>query len=132
MRGATFLALRCSRKARSTAPQQLSHIVGMALALSILPGPTSFSSISHESTPTAPAVRPTILASAAASWKVVLTGGMHPPGRYAAAMAYDPLDGYVVLFGGVHVGVFLGDTWTFPTGTWSRCFIPHPPNRSVA
>jgi len=46
-----------------------------------------------------------------------------PTARYGAAFADDPVDGYVVLFGG-YLGVsysgVLNDTWTFQGGTWSR------------
>ena len=40
-----------------------------------------------------------------------------PIGRDGAGMAYDPVDGYTVLFGGMDsIGIYLNDTWTF-TGT---------------
>ncbi len=46
-----------------------------------------------------------------------------PPPRFDGQMAYDPLDGYVVLFGGIPDGscsTTLGDTWTFSGGQWTQ------------
>jgi Kelch motif len=42
-----------------------------------------------------------------------------PPARFAAAMAYDPADGYVVLWGGQNASTQFNDTWTFVGGQWS-------------
>lgn len=43
-----------------------------------------------------------------------------PAPRADAMMAYDPADGYVVLFGGVSSeGTALGDTWTYRGGIWT-------------
>ncbi|MFI5418681.1 MAG: kelch repeat-containing protein [Candidatus Lutacidiplasmatales archaeon] len=57
-----------------------------------------------------------------------------PPGMWEGSMAYDPLDGYMVLFGGAnlswgaHQGVF-NQTWTFSKGQWAQI---HPsPSPSV-
>ena len=44
-----------------------------------------------------------------ANW-IKLHPASSPVGRWAAAMAYDPLDQGLVLFGGYGVGT-LGDTW---------------------
>ena len=41
-----------------------------------------------------------------------------PPDRYLASMAYDPILGEVVLFGGVGL-VYYNDTWGFVHGQWS-------------
>lgn len=51
-----------------------------------------------------------------------LTGdvGPAPSTRYEASMAYDPALGAVVLFGGIHAGGYLSDTWTFANGSWSE------------
>jgi hypothetical protein len=51
--------------------------------------------------------------------------GASPSGRYVMAMAYDPWDGYIVLFGGYNDSllgpqVALSDTWTFLGGAWSN------------
>lgn len=47
-----------------------------------------------------------------------------PAARSAAAMAYDPLNGRIVLFGGYSQsngkGERLGDTWLFRNGNWTR------------
>ena len=55
------------------------------------------------------------------SW-VKLHPIVSPPARVQGGMVYDPLDGYVVLFGGLSSTAFnaplLGDTWAFESGTW--------------
>ncbi|MCI4319725.1 MAG: kelch repeat-containing protein [Thermoplasmata archaeon] len=45
-----------------------------------------------------------------------------PPGRYGGAMAYDAVDGWVVLFGGFNDtrASSLGDTWNFSAGHWTN------------
>lgn len=48
--------------------------------------------------------------------EVVLT----PAHREGAAMAYDPVDHYVVLFGGINQGGVLGDTWVYLADNWTR------------
>ncbi len=58
---------------------------------------------------------------AAGTWTNI-THGPHPSPRYAASMAYDAKDGYVVLFGGMG-GSYpypFGDTWTFAGGKWTE------------
>ena len=48
------------------------------------------------------------------------TAGTGPSPRFEGSMAYDPLDGYVLLFGGsTDTGASLGDTWAF-NGTWTN------------
>jgi len=42
------------------------------------------------------------------------------PARAAFASAYDPVSKKVVVFGGVNVNNFLGDTWTFDGTTWAK------------
>jgi Galactose oxidase, central domain len=42
-----------------------------------------------------------------------------PSPRFFAAMAYDPADGYVVLWGGQNSTAVFNDTWTFVGGQWS-------------
>jgi PKD repeat protein len=42
-----------------------------------------------------------------------------PTPRSEAAVAYDPIDGYLVLFGGDSNGIFENDTWTYQNGTWA-------------
>ncbi|MCI4347283.1 MAG: hypothetical protein L3J97_01525, partial [Thermoplasmata archaeon] len=49
---------------------------------------------------------------------ITTTSGTPPSPRFGSAMAWDSLDGYVLLFGGALAsGVTLGDTWIF-NGTW--------------
>ena len=49
-------------------------------------------------------------------------GALAPPARDSAAMAYDPWDQYVVLFGGENSsvwGIGFNDTWTYRGGNWT-------------
>lgn len=56
-----------------------------------------------------------------------------PPGRQFPSMAYDALDGYVLLFGGDSNGVALNDTWAFSAGHWTSLSPPvSPPARTQA
>jgi PKD repeat protein len=63
----------------------------------------------------------------AAFWTNVSTGTAPSP-RDGASMAYDPVDGYLVLFGGefteLNHGVshsgYLNDTWEFAGGSWTN------------
>jgi PKD repeat protein len=54
-----------------------------------------------------------------------------PAPRYEASMAYDPLAGRIVLFGGQSAdGSTLGDTWYFAGNDWSTDTVPvSPPAR---
>lgn len=62
------------------------------------------------------------------SWKQ-LNPASSPTARQAASMAYDPKDGYVVLFGGSS-GSFgiLGDTWIFKGGNWTQLTLSKSPS----
>jgi len=42
-----------------------------------------------------------------------------PSARYLSMMVYDPIDGYVLLFGGADATGALADTWSFAHGQWS-------------
>ncbi|MCI4336167.1 MAG: kelch motif-containing protein [Thermoplasmata archaeon] len=54
-----------------------------------------------------------------AGWTAITTT-TSPPARWDAAVAYDPTDNCVVLFGGANAtGVPLNDSWKY-SGTWSR------------
>jgi hypothetical protein len=53
------------------------------------------------------------------SWKEVCTS-CGPSARNTTAMAYDPNDDYVLLFGGQGCGKTCGDTWDYRSGSWSR------------
>jgi hypothetical protein len=50
-----------------------------------------------------------------------LTGqvGQAPPARVSPALVYDPVDGYLVLYGGRTPSAILNDTWTFNGVGWS-------------
>jgi PKD repeat protein len=56
------------------------------------------------------------------NWTNITTAGGPSP-RYGQSMAYDPKDGYVVMFGGAsksgEIGL-LNDTWTFKGGVWTN------------
>ncbi|HEV2316743.1 MAG TPA: hypothetical protein VGV89_04120 [Thermoplasmata archaeon] len=56
------------------------------------------------------------------SWSQVSTGSTHPPGLVGPSMAYDPTDGYVVLFGGMAGGSGnrTNETWTYHAGVWTQ------------
>jgi hypothetical protein len=60
---------------------------------------------------------------------------VHPPARYAAAIAYDAATGTAVLFGGTTniAHVELGDTWTWDGTTWTQQHpATSPPAREYA
>jgi hypothetical protein len=67
------------------------------------------------------------LTSSYPTWTRLSSVSPHPSARYGAVMAYDPTDGYVVLFSGVPSGRFLNDTWTYLGGTWARLDLPVAP-----
>ena len=63
-----------------------------------------------------------------------LTPSTHPAGRAGASMAYDPVTGEAVLFGG-SPGLFgyLGTTWAWNGTTWTKLpATPHPRRRAGA
>ncbi len=54
------------------------------------------------------------------SWKNV-SSGVTPPGRSGGELAYDPAEGYALLFGGqVSSSGFLGTSWRYEGGAWSN------------
>jgi Galactose oxidase, central domain len=61
-----------------------------------------------------------------------------PSARYGEAMAFDPKDGYVVMFGGYNESrtlstAYLHDTWEFSNGVWKELHPPvSPPSRAWA
>jgi hypothetical protein len=63
-----------------------------------------------------------------------LTGdvGTPPAARWLAAMVYDPVDRYVVLFGGYGPGGNYGDTWTFANNQWTQLSVAGPGPRYAA
>jgi hypothetical protein len=71
------------------------------------------------------------------SWHVP-NGSSDPPARWGAALAYDPVDDELVLFGGcttAQCSPAYGDTWTFHDGAWTditSSAVPAPPARGNA
>jgi hypothetical protein len=49
---------------------------------------------------------------------------LQPSGRTAPGVAFDPVDGYTVLFGGANESVMLGDTWTLKVVTTEGTMYP--------
>jgi PKD repeat protein len=68
--------------------------------------------------------------SAGAWHNITLLVGTEPPKRESMSLAYDAVDGYVVLFGGLHYPTALSDEWTFSGGHWTEQFpATHPSGR---
>ena len=67
------------------------------------------------------------------SW-VSRTTASAPSARYGEAMAYDPSDGQLILFGGINgTGATLRDTWSYSAGNWAfRAVAPTPSARAFA
>lgn len=76
-----------------------------------------------------PAAAPSTAAlSAGTNWTLLnTTNASTPPARQLQAMAYDPVDDYVVLFGGGNVNPVgqYNDTWVFSNGSWTQ-LLPNP------
>lgn len=66
---------------------------------------------------------------ASGRWTGLQTPG--PSARGGAMMASDPLDGFVVLFGGDAGKGMFNDTWTYAGGLWDQLLIPSPPPRTT-
>jgi hypothetical protein len=64
--------------------------------------------------------------TATATWTQVSVAAA-PPARSAAAVAYDPGLGKLVLFGGAGASGDLGDTWTYDGTAWTRATPAHAP-----
>ncbi len=65
-----------------------------------------------------------------------LTGkirGSIPDGRMLGAMAYDPAQGFMVLFGGWNTtaDLIFGDTWIYIDGYWSELYLSPTPASSI-
>jgi N-acetylneuraminic acid mutarotase len=73
----------------------------------------------------------TVVADTGISWrqKAPLTD---PPPRTASAMAFDAVQGQVVLFGGMRDSTFLGDTWTWNGSDWTQVFPAVSPEPRAA
>jgi PKD repeat protein len=68
-------------------------------------------------------------------WTNRTSTGLHPAIRFGASLADDPVDGYVVLFGGGYGcdgwcsnWVFYNDTWAYRSGTWQLLNATSPPS----
>jgi hypothetical protein len=58
--------------------------------------------------------------------------GTPPPARYLGSMVWDPVDQYVLLFGGYNAGL-KSDTWEFSHNQWTEVSTSNsPPGRYVA
>jgi hypothetical protein len=52
---------------------------------------------------------------------VLASGSQAPPPRVNPGMIFDPLDGYILLYGGWNnVSNYLGDTWIFSNDSWTQ------------
>jgi PKD repeat protein len=76
-------------------------------------GPSSF--VQHGSAPSASTNNSTW-----PQWVNITRGLVSPSPRMDGAMAYDPLDGYLLLFGGIGTTGYpvYNDTWAFQNGSW--------------
>jgi hypothetical protein len=83
--------------------------------------------------PARPAARPSVAGVNPKTW-TYLTGavGPAPPARYLGVMVYDPVDQYVLLFGGDSGAGLFTDTWTFSHNQWTELSVSGPPGRYVA
>jgi hypothetical protein len=59
--------------------------------------------------------------------------GQVPDGRILASMAFDPAQGFMVLFGGWNTtqGDVYGDTWVYTDGFWARLFVSPAPASAI-
>jgi PKD repeat protein len=63
----------------------------------------------------------------------LLHPAVSPSERRGAMMVFDPVDGYLVMFGGSNYTAYLNDTWTFRGGVWTHLAEPlSPPTRRSA
>jgi len=66
-----------------------------------------------------------------------LSPAVSPPARFPGEMAWDPLDHYVVLFGGWNTtggaspSFYYNDTWAFAGGSWTRIATTSAPSPRV-
>lgn len=61
-------------------------------------------------------------------WTEVATTGPVPTARNAAGLAYDPVEGYSVLFGGWNGIDRFNDTWAYRDGSWTELVEPTAPS----
>ncbi len=55
-----------------------------------------------------------------------------PPARSYLAMAYDPVSGKIIAFGGFNTTGYLNDTWSFDGKTWAQITTPSSPPARAA
>ncbi|HZY91184.1 MAG TPA: kelch repeat-containing protein [Thermoplasmata archaeon] len=95
--------------------------VGLVL-LFVLPSGSVGSPASHAALALAPTTLAPTATSTEQNWvSISPASGPSPLGRSGAALAFDPLLGYSVLYGGCSRHLCpLQDTWKFQTGNWSN------------
>lgn len=86
-----------------------------------------------EDTRNSTAVGTTFLFANDGVWESGPLPSQGPPARWGASMAWDPSDGYVLLFGGTNGTAVDNDTWAFNGTAWTELQPPTaPPARSGA
>ncbi|HKV90492.1 MAG TPA: PKD domain-containing protein, partial [Thermoplasmata archaeon] len=77
----------------------------------------------------------TTLAYSAGNWSMVSTSGVNPGALDGPALAFDPADGVVVMFGGLSSYTpvsYTNLTYTYAGGVWSSATLsPSPPSRTA-
>ena len=63
---------------------------------------------------------------------VQLSPAKSPPARAFLAMAYDPVSGKVIMFGGFDGTGYLNDTWSFDGTSWTQVATPSAPSPRAA
>ncbi|MCI4354738.1 MAG: PKD domain-containing protein, partial [Thermoplasmata archaeon] len=97
-------------------PPQFHALAGAASPSPNVPSPAPASGSS--STGLATELTPT---GATPGWANITSTAGQPAARsYGRSLAYDPVDGYLVMFGGYSYGGYLQDTWTFHNGVWTQ------------
>lgn len=120
----------------STKVQTPAELTQAAESLLPSPAPSASPPLAASSWATPAALAPLSLqipATAGAGAWAQLCSSCGPTARIGAMMAYDPSDGYVVLYGGYTTGstaTYLADTWTYADGTWTELTGTAPPARA--
>ncbi|MDQ6947612.1 MAG: IPT/TIG domain-containing protein, partial [Actinomycetota bacterium] len=115
-------------RARGTA-RLLAAVVVTAAGLMVLGGGSAGGVGTDSANPPTPAWEELVHAPQLVNGRCQPTNPPGPPCRSHAAMAYDPIHRYVVLFGGDSYGSALGDTWIWDGKSWRppRSQAPPPP-----
>jgi PKD domain/Kelch motif len=66
--------------------------------------------------------------AAATWWNLTSRSPAAPAPRTGMAAVFDPIDGYLLLFGGRNATFVFGDTWTFANGVWTELFPSSSPS----